>query len=87
MNHRHLFGFAIGAFILGAFYIAAGVVLCFSGQSVFGSEATQKGIPFMAAAMLAAWTARVVKDQADRIAALERRLTERDGPAAPPTVS
>jgi hypothetical protein len=76
MNHRHLFGFAIGMLGLGMLTLLSGLPFYFN-ERVLAIEFSQHALLFVCVGVLASFCGKVAKAQAYRIDTLEHKLAER----------
>jgi hypothetical protein len=73
INHRHLAGLAVAAFLMGFAITIGGLILQWMGSHNIGFLILS-GIPFNYIGVLAAWSARAAKDQSDRLDRLEAAI-------------
>ena len=73
INHRHLTGLAVAAFLMGFALTITAFVLQLMGSHNNGLFILV-GMPFNYIGLLAAWSARAAKDQSDRLDRLEAAI-------------
>jgi hypothetical protein len=73
INHRHLAGLAVAAFLVAFALTIGGLVVQCMGSHNTG-YLVLSGIPFNFIGVLAAWSARAAKDQSDRLDRLEAAI-------------